>query len=205
MPADDLPLAELAELAVATRESVSVEEQNPTVEQPLLSLLEAFLLENPGSPLGLLPPDEAAKWLATRENLIVWVASVPELDDIDVGWDDDLRYLWGECREHMVLRSFILNHQDRERRRWLNREQSVSLEAELQPVRVFMDRRLGHDFDVWRLISLYSDQVAAEIHNDGEDAANGDDPASRWVLFSALVDAGAPSFDAIVETMRNPK
>ena len=105
----------------------------------------------------------------------------------------------------MALRNFILEHQDRERERWQNREQSVSLEAELGPVRAFMDRGLGHDAEVWRLISLYSDEVAVEIFDSGEDAANGDDPASRWDLFSALVDAGAPSFDALVETLRNSK
>ena len=190
---------------VTTREDVA-EESRPTVEPR--SPLEIFLAANPGSPLRLLPPDRAAKYMPTRENLVVWIESVDELDEVDVDaieWTDDLRYLWGACREHMALRSFILDHQERERDRWQNREQSVSLEAELGSVRQFMDRGLGHDAEVWRLLSLYSDEVAAEIRNDGEDAANGDDPASRWDLFSALVDAGAPSFDALVETLRNSR
>lgn len=190
---------------VTTREAVA-EEPSPTAEPR--SPLEIFLAANPGSPLGLLPPEEAAKYLATRENLVAWVESVDELDDIDVDaieWTDDLQFLWGVCQEHMALRTYILHYQDRERERWQNREQSVSLEAELGSVRQFMDRQLGQDREVWRLISLYSDEVAAEIRNDGENAADGYDPASRWVLFSALSDAGAPLFYASVEILRNSK
>lgn len=202
MPADDLPLAELA---VATRESVWVEELNPTVEQPLLSLLEAFLLENPGSPLGLLPPDEAAKYLATRENLIVWVASVDELDDIDldaVEWTDDLQHLWGICRQEQALYSFVLRHSAREFARWSGREQSISLEAELQSVRQFMDRNLGNDSEIWSLVSDYSDEVANKLRGEGAKAKDTDYEPSMWKLYSSLVNAGAPSFGAVIDTLR---
>lgn len=167
--------------------------------------IAVFLEANPGSPLALLPIQEAAKYLATRENLVAWVASVEELGDIDLGaikWTDDLQHLWGICQQEQALYAFVVQHSDRERRRWLDREQSVSLEAELQPVRQFMDRNLGNDSEVWRLASLFSDEVANKIRGEGENADDGDDEESRWDLFRALAQAGSPSFDAVVETLR---
>lgn len=167
--------------------------------------LQLFLSENPGSPLALLTPEEAAKYVPTRENLVAWVESVDELDDIDlsaVEWTDDLQHLWGLCQQEQALYVFAVQHHDRELRRWRNREQSVSLEAELHPVRQFMDRNLGNDSEVWRLASLFSDEVANKIRGEGENADDGDDEESQWDLLRALAQAGSPSFDAVVETLR---
>ncbi len=182
---------------------IAVEAQR---SQPIpLPAIVAFLQTNPGSPLALLPMQEAAKYLATRKNLAAWVASVDELDDIDLGsieWTEDLQRLWGICQQEQALYTFVVEHADRERQRWRDREQSVSLEAELHPVRQFMDQNLGNDSEVWRLVSLFSDEVAAKIRGEGEDAGDGDDEESQWDLFRALAQAGSPSFDAVVETLR---
>ncbi len=193
-------LPDLVELT--TREAVAEE---PGLAAESGSPLEIFLAANPGSPLGLLPPDEAARWMPTRENLVVWVTSVDELDDVDVDaieWTDDLRYLWGVCREQMALYSFVVHYQDREVRRWHDKEQSVSFEAELMSVGRFMDRHIGNDPEVWRLTSLYTNEVSDKIRGEGEHAGDRGDVKSCWDLHAALVRAGAPSFDAMVELLR---
>jgi hypothetical protein len=190
-----------ADLTTIARAAIRAQQAQPIPSPAIVAFLEA----NHGSPLVLLPMQEAAKYLATRENLAVWVASVDELNDIDLGaikWTDDLQHLWGICLQEQALYTFVVEHADRERQRWRDREQSVSLEAELHPVRQFMDRNLGNDSEVWRLVSLFSDEVATKIRGEGENADDGDDEESQWDLFRALAQAGSPSFDAVVETLR---
>ena len=184
-----------------TREVVAVEPR-PGVE--LVSPLESFLLARPGSPLLLLPLERAEKYVPTPENLAVWVGSVPEFADIDVAtieWTDDLRHLWGVCRQHQALRAFILEYQERERERWAAREQSVALEAELEPVLGFISVHYGDDAELWQLINAYSGDVIDEIYAEGEHADRGDEVESRWDLQRALTLAGSPSFYAVADTI----
>lgn len=158
-----------------------------------------------GSPFALVTLEDAEAWRATRANLIQWIESVDELDDIDVAaveWTDDLAFVWGICREELALYSFVVGHSDRERVRWLNREQSVGLEAELAPCRSFMDRHVGNDSKIWSLVSDYSDEVANKIRSEGEDVEDGDQEASKWKLLRVLAEAGSPSFDAVVDLLR---
>jgi len=155
----------------------------------------------PGTPAALLPPEERAKYEPTCESLEAWVASVPELEGRGVEWNEDVRYLWGLCRQHQALRAFTIGHQERELERWRNREQSVPLWAELQPARAFLDRHVGDVEEVWSLVERYDLDVAEQIRGEGDDADRRDDVDSRWELLRALSRAGRPSFDAAVETL----
>lgn len=58
-------------------------EDDPVVVVEPPTPLELFLADNPASPLRLLPPDEAAKYMPTRENLVEWIGTVDEFADVD--------------------------------------------------------------------------------------------------------------------------
>tara|TARA_R110000822_G_scaffold120633_4_gene254154 strand:- start:1392 stop:2144 length:753 start_codon:yes stop_codon:yes gene_type:complete len=191
------------------RAPAAAAEPDPVHAPIPLTPLEAKLALNPESPLGLLPPEEAAKYLPTRENLVAWIESVDALSDIDtaaVEWTDDLAFVWGVCQEELALRTFVVGHADRELARWTDRDPSVALVTELEPCRAFLARHVvGDDVELWSLVSDYSDEVANKIRGEGAEADRTDDEPSRWVLFAALRDAGAPSFEAAVEILKTPK
>ena len=195
------------ELEHIRREALLVEQ----IQAVEIDKLAVFLEENPGSPLALLPIEEAAGWFATRENLVRYLkeshsAAVEFYDnfnELDSEWTNDIEYteelaeMWGICREQQALYNFVTDHDERELQRWRNSEQSVPLWAELTSARPFMDRNLGDAPEVWRLIYLFDKEVADKIRSEGENADGGDDEGSMWDLFGELCNAGAPSFDAV--------
>ena len=170
--------------------------------------LAAFLLENPDSPLALLEPDEAAKWLPTRENLIGWYESMSPAPPVaflnlpDVDYNEDLAHLWKLCREHQALRSFCIGYQDRELDRWAAGLPSVPLEEELRPTLGFMQEQYGFDEELWSLINAYSVEAVQQIRGEGERAARQTDSESKWELHEALCEASWPSSDAVFVILR---
>lgn len=174
-------------------------DQRVTIEEPSTPL-QLFLDENPTSPLQLLPPDEAAKYLSTRENLVEWIGTVDAFADVDVlavEYGGELSYLWKLCKEHQALRAFCIKYQTRERERWSDGQVSVALEDELQPALGFIRAQFGDDVDVWSAIDAYSRDVIGQIYGEGDAAAMRSDVKSRWDLLRAFSDAGRPSFDAV--------
>ena len=65
-----------------------------------------------------------------------------------------------------------------------------------------MNRQLGYDEDVWRLINQYSNEVQAQIRGEGESADQRDDEESRWKLLQALSSAGSPAFEVVVDILK---
>jgi hypothetical protein len=175
------------------------QEPTPAVEE-VPSPLETFLTDNPSSPIGLLSPEEAEKYVPTRENLIAWVSTVEEFKSVDpdaIEYDEELSYLWKICKEHQALRAFSVAYQDRERERWANGLNSVALEDELQPALSFIGAQCGNDADVWSALNAYSTEVIHQIYGEGELAEKRTDVESRWDLVRAFSAAGSPSFDAV--------
>ena len=194
-------LAPIADPVTPTREVVALE-PSPAVEPR--SSLEIFLAANPGSPLSLLPPDEAAKYVPSRENFVAWNSTVTAYQDVDfeaVEYDEELAHIWKLCKEHQALRAFCVKYQDRERERWAASLPSIALENELQPALSFIRAQFGDDAEVWSAINAHSHDVIEQIRGEGGAAAVRDDVGSRWALIRALSAAGRPSFDAVGEIL----
>ena len=155
-------------------------------------------LPTPGTPSSLFSIGEAAKYRPTAASLRSWMDQIPELAAVEFEWTEELEEAWSACRQQLALRRFVLEHQRREEARFLNREQSVSLEAELQSIRPFMDRHLAQDETLWRLINLYSDEVQVLLYVEGLGSAERDNVGSKWELMRSLTVAGSDSFVNVI-------
>lgn len=158
----------------------------------------------PGSPLALLPLQEACKYRATRENLLAWIADVDELGDIDpesVEYSSELAYLWGICKEQQALNAYVDGYFARELGRWTVREEHVALSDELWSVGAFIERNLNTE-NVSLMVGLYSVDVLDQIHGDGFDAGKYENRGAWSALRETLLRAGSPSFDAVVTILR---
>jgi len=199
-----LPDTELTAARTVVEREEQASPEVVIVEEPLTPL-QLFLDANPDSPLALLDPEEAAKYMPTRENLVEWVESVDAFEDVNaeaVAYDEDTAYLWKLCKEHQALRKFCTDYQTRERARWTDGQGSVALETELQPALGFIRAQFGDDVDVWGAIGAYSEDAIMQIYGEGEEVERRDDEESRWDLVRVLSDAGRPSFDAVGELVR---
>lgn len=199
-------LAPIADPVTPTREVVALE---PSAAVESHSPLERFLLVNPGSPLSLLPVDEATKYLPTRENFIAWNLTVDEYDAYDLEalpYTGELAYSWKLCKEHQALRAFCLDYEDREFERWLAGEASVALEDELQPVAGYIATQLEDGAEVWDAINVYSSDAIEHIRAWGEETDSRSRPPSWSKLFRVLSENGTAPWYAVRDViLKGPK
>ena len=203
-PDDERPV--IADYDPATRVPVAVQ---PTVPPEPLSPLETFLAANPDSPLKLLAADEAAKYLATRENFVAWNSTVDEYAHIDleaIDYNEELAYLWQLCKEHQALRTFCMGYLSRELERWRAGASSVALEDELQPALSFIGAQFGDDAAVWDAVNAFSSDAIEQIRGEGEETDRLTNPRSRGRLNQSLVENGAAPFYAVRDViLKGPK
>lgn len=134
-------------------------------------------------------------WIPNETRARRWVSEICPEVDFDSVWTPEAKRIFEECCKHWALRQFVLEYEDRERRRWEAGEVSIPLEVELFPVYDLLDE---FGIEIHNLISAYSNEVIDSIRENGTDEVSVD---SRWDLFSKLTEAKA--FKQLKETVCN--
>lgn len=213
--AANLEIAETAQSSAAALEPALVlvptttpsgdERTAPLEDQAAMpALTEPAWTPDPGSPLALLPLEEALRWRATKENLVSWFGTVPGFEDVrwdDVGYDAELATPWTICREQQALKAFVGGYLDRQLERWEQRLDPLSLTEELGPVRSGFMEKYTNSQDVWDALDALSVDALEHVHSEGYRATQRGSVESRWDLHAALREAGRPSWDAVVEIL----